>query len=172
MHLPGHRRKLLRDGAQADAVVTECESKNLTEGGWSAFELVLEVHFPDGSQSELREKVDVADIGGLRGRVGDVLPVRYDPQDRTSAVIDVPAIRAEVEEAERRLDQEAVARGRGALEDGVEAPADEAPADQLDSLRERLVELTDLRRARDAGEIGHDEYERRRREIRAADEPD
>ena len=31
-------------------------------GGWSAFKLVLEVHFPHGPQAELREKFHVADI--------------------------------------------------------------------------------------------------------------
>ena len=83
--------------------------------------LVLEVHFPDGSQAELREKVHVADIGALRGRVGDVLPVRYDPDDQSAVVIDVPAIRAEVDEAKWQLDQQAVARGRRALEGEVDA---------------------------------------------------
>lgn len=151
--------------------MTERKGINLTDGGFSAFKLVLEVHFPDGSQGELREKVHVTDIGALRGRVGDVLPVRYDPEDRTAVVIDVPAIRAEIDEAERRLHQEAVARGRRVLEGEVNAPAEGVPGAQLQGVREQLVELTQLRRALDAGQIGRDEYQRRRREIVPTDEP-
>ena len=117
MRLPGHRKKLLREGARANGVVTESEDVNLTYGGFSAHQLVLEVHFPDGSQTELREKVQVADIGVLRGQVGDVLPVRYDPEDPSDAVIDVPALQAEAEEKQRRLHEQAVARGRRALGD-------------------------------------------------------
>jgi hypothetical protein len=165
LHLHGHRKKLLREGEHADAVVTECTGVNLTEGGWSAYKLVLEVHFPDGSQGELREKVGIGDIGALRARVGEVLPVRYDPQDRSSAAIDLPAVRAQVEEAQRRVDQEALARGRSALE-GRPAPSQEgAPGARLEGVREQLVELTNLRRSLDAGEIGPEEYQRRRAEI-------
>jgi Protein of unknown function (DUF3592) len=128
VHLPGHRKKsLLRDGAQAKAVVTACQGVNLTEGGFSAYDLVLEAHFPDGSTGELREKVGVEDIGKLRGRVGDVLPVRYDPEDRSAAVV-TPAIRAELEDAAHRLDEEAVARGRQQLEGGGGAPGNDPRA--------------------------------------------
>jgi hypothetical protein len=162
---------LLRDGARADAVVTECEGANLTHGGWSALQLVVEVKFPDGSRAELREKVDVADIGVLRGRVGAVLPVRYDPHDRSAMALDVPAIRAEVEEATRRRDREAVARGRRLLEGGSDAPPENGPRASLAGLREQLAELTELRRALDAGQIGPDEYQRRRRLIAPTDEP-
>jgi hypothetical protein len=141
----------------------------MTSGGWSAFKLVLEVHFPDGSQAELRETVHLADIGAIRGRVGDVLTVRYDPEDQSAVVIDVPAIRAEVDEAERQLKQEAVARGRRVLEG--DAPPERVPGSQLHGVREQLVQLTDLRRALDAGQIGPDEYQRRRLQIVPTDEP-
>jgi hypothetical protein len=170
VRLPGHRKKLLRDGARADAVVTDRKGVNLTDGGFTAHELALEVHFPDGSRAELREKVNVADIGATRGRVGDVLPVRYDTEDRSAVAIDVPAIRAEVDEAQQRLDREAVARGRRALEGGAAAPQEEGAGVPLQGAREQLVELTNLRRALDAGEIGPDEYQRRRRQIVATDE--
>ena len=170
MHLPGHRKKLMREGAQAQAVVTGREGVNLTEGGWSAYKLVLEVHFPDGAQAEVQEKVHVADIGALRGRVGDVLPVRYDPEDRSEVMIDVPAIQAEGDAKRRRLDDEAVAAGRRRLEGQIEPPGDSVTGAQLQGAHEQLVALTDLRRAYDAGEIGHDEYQRRRREI-VPDEP-
>jgi hypothetical protein len=172
MHLPGHRKKLLQEGAHADAVVTESQGARLTEGGgWSAYDLVLEVHFPDGSQGELRERVDAADIGKLRGRVGEVLPVRYDPEDPSSAVIDVPAIQAEVDEANRLRDEEAVARGRRAIEGQPDTPPAGSPAAALQGIGKQLAELTELRRALQAGEIGQDEYERRRQQIVATEPP-
>jgi hypothetical protein len=168
LHLPGHRKKLLREGARADAVVTGREAVNLTYGGFSAYELVLEVHFPDGSRAELREQVDAADLGRLHGQVGDVLPVRYDPENPSEMVVDVPAIQAQNEEEGRRLDQEAVARGRRSLEGDGGAPPEQS---QLQGVLGRLAELTELRRELDAGRIEPDEYQRRRREIAAADEP-
>jgi hypothetical protein len=113
---------LLREGERANGVVTESEAVNLTYGGFSAHELVIEVHFPDGSQTELREKVNVADIGVLRGQVGDVLPVRYDPDDQSDVVIDVPALQAEADEKQRRLHEAAVARGRQALGGASDSP--------------------------------------------------
>ena len=171
MHLPGHRKKLLREGARADAVVTDREGVNLTDGGFTAHKLVLEVHFPDGTQGELQEKVDVADIGALRGWVGDVLPVRYDPEDRSAVVIDVPAIRAEVDEAQQRRDREAVARGRHALEGGAAAQQEGGASVPLQGAREQLVALTKLRQALDAGQIGPEEYQQQRRQIVSTDEP-
>jgi hypothetical protein len=167
----GHRKKLLREGAHADAVVTERKGARHTTGGWSAYDLVLEVHFPDGSVSELRDRIDVEDIGMLRGQVGDVLPVRYDPNDLSAVVLDAPAIRAQLDEAQQRLDQEAVARGRRTLEGEVDPAVEKAPPVALQGVQDQLVELTELRRALDAGQIGPDEYQLRRRQIVATDEP-
>ena len=68
-------------------------------------------------------------------------------------MIDVPAIRAEVDEAKRQLDQEAVARGRRALEGEVDASPEGVPGVPLQGVREQLAQLTKLRRALDAGQI-------------------
>ena len=118
MFLRRHRKKLLRGGAQADAVVTECQGANLTDGGFAAYKLLVEVHFPDGSQAEVREKVQQTDIGPTLIAVGDVVPVRYDPSNR-SVVIDTPAIRAKADEKTRRIQQESVARARRTIDDGA-----------------------------------------------------
>jgi hypothetical protein len=115
MRMPGHRKKLLREGAQGQGVVTEREGANLTAGGFSAYKLVLEVRFPDGSQTEVRERINQTDIGPVRVMVGDLLPVRYDPRDQSSVVIDTPAIRAQAEEKQQRVDQESIARARREL---------------------------------------------------------
>jgi hypothetical protein len=163
LHLPGHRKKLLREGARADAVVLERTGVSLTPGGFSAHKLVLEVHFPDGSQAELQEKVNVADIGALRGAVGDVLPVRYDPDDHSAMALDVPAIQAEHDEAQRRRDQQAVTQARRAIDGKVQAPSPDSAS--LQSVQAQLAELTKLKRALDTGQIGPAEYQRRRRQI-------
>jgi hypothetical protein len=116
MRLPGHRKKLLREGARAQGVVTESKGVNLAAGGFTAHKLVLEVHFEDGSQAEMRDKVNQGDIGPVLVKVGDILPVRYDPEDRSAAVIDVPAIRAQTDERQRQTDLETLARARRELE--------------------------------------------------------
>jgi hypothetical protein len=63
---------------------------------------------------------------------------------------------------------QAVAGGRRVLEGQVDALADGLTGAHFG---EQLVELTKPRRAYDAGQIGHDEYHGRRREIVPTDEP-
>lgn len=116
MGLFGRRKKLLRDGAQAQAIVREQEGAGFTRNGYTADKLVLEVHFEDGSQAEVRDKVDKEDVGYRLIKVGDILPVRYDPEDRSEAVVDVPAIRAQQEESRGQMGQGAVARARRELD--------------------------------------------------------
>jgi hypothetical protein len=115
MGLFGRRKKLLRNGAQAQAIVKEREGANFTRNGYTADKLVLEVHFEDGSQAEVRDKVDKEDVGYKLINVGDILPVRYDPKNRSEAVVDVAAIRAQAEESRQRMDQDTLARARREL---------------------------------------------------------
>lgn len=116
MTLFGRHKKLLRDGAQARAIVKEREGANFTHNGYTADRLVLEVHFEDGSQVEIRDKVDKEDVGYKLIRVGDILPVRYDPKNRSAAVVDVAAIRAQAEASRQQVDQAALARARRELD--------------------------------------------------------
>jgi hypothetical protein len=116
MRLPGHRKKLLRDGAQAQAIVKEQEGANFSRNGFSADKLVLEVHFEDGSQAVVSDKVDKEDAGYVLIKVGDILPVRYDPENRSDAVVDVAAVRAQAEESRRQRDQDTLARARRELD--------------------------------------------------------
>jgi hypothetical protein len=117
VRLPGHRKKLLRNGAQARAIVTESKAANIVDGGASAFKLALEVQFPDGSKAPMREKVSLTDIGPVMVNVGDILPVRYDPEDRSTVVVDAPAIRAQSDQKRSQIDQAAVERARRELGD-------------------------------------------------------
>jgi hypothetical protein len=116
MGLFGHRKKLLREGAQAQAIVKEQEGANLTHNGFSAVKLVLEVHFEDGSQAEVSDKVDKEDLGYRLIKVGDILPVRYDPENRSKALVDIAAVRAQAEESRGQMDQDALARARRELD--------------------------------------------------------
>jgi len=79
MRLPGHRKKLLREGAEGHAVVLESQGVNIVAGGASAFKLLLEVHFSDGSTAELRQKFNLTDARVMIS-VGDILPIHYDPE--------------------------------------------------------------------------------------------
>jgi hypothetical protein len=95
--------------------VTESQAANIVDAGASAFKLELEVQFPDGEKAQMREKVSLTDIGPVMVKVGDILPVRYDPEDRSAVVVDAPAIRAQSDEKRRQLDQAAVERARREL---------------------------------------------------------
>ena len=107
------QHKLLREGAQAEAVVT---SVNLYQGGMRSntgtgftYDVGMRVHFEDGTTSEI-----VRRIGGMAGTdldfyVADTVPVRYDPNDRNKIELDEDALRARQQRArdekQRHIDQ-------------------------------------------------------------------
>jgi hypothetical protein len=75
--------KLLRDGAQAQALVLDKNAWDVGEatGETKACTYTLKVQFDDGSSVEITRRVmhhDAAWVG-----VGELLPVRYDRTDRT-----------------------------------------------------------------------------------------
>jgi hypothetical protein len=75
-----------------DRFGTDCHDRS--------FKLLLEVRFPDGSTAELREKVNLTDIGPVMVKAGDILPVRYDPDDHSAVVIgDAGDVRREAADA-------------------------------------------------------------------------
>jgi hypothetical protein len=114
VRLPGHRKKLLREGTQAQAVVTVCEGADHTRGGFSNWKLVLEIHFEDGSTAEMQDKVSKADVAPLL-KVGDILPVRYDPDDRSDAVVDTQAVKAETDVKQNAAQAAALEQARRQL---------------------------------------------------------
>ena len=116
MRLPGHRKKLMREGAEGQAVVLESEGVNIVAGGASEFKLLLEVRFSDGSTAEHREKVKLTEIGPVMVKAGDIVPVRYDPDDHSDVVVDAPAMRAKADERQQQGQAEAVAQARRKLE--------------------------------------------------------
>jgi hypothetical protein len=94
--------------------VTECEGANLTHNGFSHWALALEIHFEDGSTAEMRDKVSKADVAPLL-KVGDILPVRYDRDDPSDAVVDTPATKAETDEKQSAAQAAAVEQARRQL---------------------------------------------------------
>src|SRR5580658_901713 len=86
----GHH-KLYEEGAVARGVIirliAEREHHTIAH-----YDLMVDVTFDDGTHGPLKERLKHADVGDLRE--GDVLPIRYDPRDRTKLVVDLPALEA------------------------------------------------------------------------------
>src|SRR5437763_7511912 len=109
------KRHLMRDGAKAQALVLDkkiyaqsVQSLTVTACGYQ-----LRVQFDDGSTSEIFRRVMHRD--GCTAVVGNVIPVRYDPDDRSNVEVDVAEMKAqdEAEAAQRKAD--AIARGEAEL---------------------------------------------------------
>jgi hypothetical protein len=107
--------KLLRDGAQAQGVVTESIIATSGEGGTvDKYTVKVRVQFDDGSTAEISSKL-------LRHKVGyhyegAILPVRYDAHDRSKVEIDVPKLEAQFEARTAQVKAEAIERGERQLE--------------------------------------------------------
>lgn len=110
------RRRLIRSGVSAKALVLD---KKVYASGYSTgrtkwCRYTLRVQFPDGTTSEIR--CWAWRQGLARARVGEVIPVRCDPADRTKIAIDGDALEAHHAERERELKEQAVANGERELE--------------------------------------------------------
>jgi hypothetical protein len=107
------RLNLMRDGAQVDGVVLESTFKHsrITGPGPHAlpariWRLKLRVQFEDGTTTEVERKLKDTDYGGTLVNEdgspfpseGDIVPMRYDPKDRSNVEIDVAAIKAKRQE--------------------------------------------------------------------------
>jgi hypothetical protein len=114
----GRKRRLLRDGAQARALVTEAKiigQSDIGAGSPTGYAKVkLKVQFDDGTTSEIARWVNFARVG-RRVSEGVILPVRYDPEDRTKIVIDSRSIKRGREAARADMKKRAVARGEQEL---------------------------------------------------------
>jgi hypothetical protein len=88
------RNHLLKHGAATHGVVTG--HKEIAQDQYGSeldYSIHVEVRFEDGSETEIVHRwTKRAKVGILR--VGDKVPVRYDPDDHSKAVIDMPALEA------------------------------------------------------------------------------
>jgi hypothetical protein len=172
------RLNLSKDGATAKAVVIEARAEGGMPGragGYSAtqYDLKLHVHFDDGSDGDATCRVG----GFIRGTdlsfsEGDIVPVRYDPDDRSKVEVDVPALSAERDKESQSLRDEAVARAEDKL-DGIETPEprifgsaaedrrqrkEQARAGRERQKARRAAQLEKLTRKHDQGLIGDEEF--------------
>jgi hypothetical protein len=131
----GGRRRLLRDGETARAVVTSAERHggqiDANGGAPVWYRLGLRVHFPDGTTAEVSCKVG----GSLSGTTllfsaGDIVPVRHDRADRGRLVVDEPALEAEREAERRALAEAAVLRAERRLAGLPDVESASMPTDE------------------------------------------
>jgi len=94
------------------------------DGGYSAvaYHLELRVAFDDGSSSDVSCQVGGALTGTDLGFFeGDIVPVRYDPADRSKVAVDVPAMEAARKANEDQLKRQAIDRAEAKLAEEMRA---------------------------------------------------
>jgi hypothetical protein len=109
------KHKLRRDGVQAQALVLEKKiyAAEVESGMTSACRYQLRVRFEDGSTAEISRRA--FDHTLASAAIGDVIPVRYDPADRSKIELDRQAIVERQKAQAREWDADAIARGEKVL---------------------------------------------------------
>jgi hypothetical protein len=130
------RSNLMREGASADGVVLDSKLHVNWVFNWSAifpnssWRYKLEVQFPDGTRTEITRKVREGAYG-LPLNVGQIVPMRYDPEHRSRMEIDIPALKAGHRAEVKHGKQAAIAHGEEELarrrRAGQNRPAADAP---------------------------------------------
>jgi hypothetical protein len=108
--------RLRGTGVEARALVLE---KNVFASGYSTNETKacrykVRVQFDDGSTSEATLSAWNHELA--RALVGDLIPVRYDPADRSKIEIDSEVMKAQRAEQQRELSEQAIERGEQELD--------------------------------------------------------
>jgi len=134
-----HKSKLSRDGAHAQALVLDRRVYSTVgdSGVPDACRYELRVKFEDGSTVETSCRAFGAKLASVA--VGDVIPVRYDPADRSKIELDRDAI---LERQKAQADEwkaKAIERGEESLGLSSTAPPSVAAADP------RAPDTSDLR---------------------------
>src|SRR5437763_362129 len=109
------KHKVSRDGAQAQALVLEKKiyATEVESGLTSACRYQLRVKFEDGSTTEISRRALGHALASAA--VGDIIPVRYDPADRSKIEFDRHAFVERQKAEAREWEVEAIARGENAL---------------------------------------------------------
>jgi hypothetical protein len=109
------KHKRSPDGAQAQALVLEKKiyATEVESGRTSACRYQLRVKFGDDSTTEISRRAFGHTLASAA--VGDVIPVRYDPADRSKIELDRHAMVEQENANAREVDARAIARGERAL---------------------------------------------------------
>jgi hypothetical protein len=118
------KRKVLKDGQQAQAVITEAKASGYTNSkGIRKYHLELRVQFDDGSTGEA--SCSAYPAGPVSAfRPGEIVPVRFSAKDRTEGEVDHEAM-VSAAEANRAAGREGLIRmaeEKLARESGGEPP--------------------------------------------------
>lgn len=143
--LPAHGQ-LLTSGAQGQGVVIRHEMLARSQfGAETWYSVHVRFRFDDGTETEISQGCARDKVGTLE--VGDKVPVRFDPEDHSKVVLDVPALEARhlekiaaADAVRKRADDEKIARAQAEIEGRVWVPSD--PSRQRSDL---VVHRTDTR---------------------------
>ncbi|HWG27554.1 DUF3592 domain-containing protein [Actinospica sp.] len=117
------KHHLLKHGTAIQGVVTSHkEIAHDQFGGELDYSIHVQVKFGDGTETQIVHRwTERSKVGSLR--VGDKVPVRYDPDDHSKAVIDFPALEAahakQIADAKatlKRYEDERVRRAQGEID--------------------------------------------------------
>lgn len=91
------KNKTLKNGDKAQAVVRDCDMGGMSDShGAHKWRLDLHVQFDDGTTADITRHVYEVSIG-LGFGPGQIVPVRYDPNDRSKIEVDRDLMVAESE---------------------------------------------------------------------------
>lgn len=143
--LPAHG-ELLTSGARGQGVVSRHEMIARSQfGAETWYSVHVRFRFDDGTETEITQGCARHKVGMLE--VGDKVPVRFDPEDHSKAVLDMPAMEARHQEkvaaadaVRKQADDEKIARAQAEIEGRIWVPDD--PSQQRGDL---VVHRTDTR---------------------------
>jgi hypothetical protein len=133
-------KKFLHDGAQVDGVLIQSDDGKVLVNAASSYHVRVRVTFDDGTLAEFDSKLNTKSAG-MRA-VGAIVPVRFDPSDRSKIDIDDDELR-------RRKDLSESQREAAFAATPAALPSD--PSEALQSVWEQLKALdargSELRRS-------------------------
>jgi hypothetical protein len=160
--LAGHRR-LMRDGATAEAIVLDVR---WLSGSGIRYKIRARARFADGSHWEFSCHVDDHELLGSTLGKGDVVPVRYDANERSHIDLDLPRIQANVKATRKSVDDAVMRRAED--EQRKHAAAEQADAHPESALTPELhAKLAELKRQYRDRELTYDEVEARTQQLDA-----
>jgi hypothetical protein len=152
------RGKLERDGAEAKGRVTESGGA-LGFVNAQGYHIKARVEFDDGTSAEVSCKVHRG-LGIFN--VGDILPFRYDPSDRSKIVLDEPALKAIADETRAKVRELAAEKAARPIPAGAVPGVSPAKATAI-----ALEKMSQVEGRRSSGAISDAECEEQLDAIRA-----